>query len=85
MVIVLAGLILATRTVRDYHSIPHMQRSVSQQSVADPAAFVRANYVRLVSSRALLPPDGTSQSRPPSQEKRDACRAWPNGFRVVSG
>jgi len=29
-----------------------MQRSVSQQSVADPAAFVRANYVRLLSSCA---------------------------------
>jgi hypothetical protein len=33
-----------------------MQGSMSQQSVADPAAFVRANYVRVLSSYALRPP-----------------------------
>jgi dihydroorotate dehydrogenase (fumarate) len=40
----------------EYESIGQMQGSMSQQSVADPAAFLRANYVRVLSSYALRPP-----------------------------
>jgi dihydroorotate dehydrogenase (fumarate) len=40
----------------EYESIQQMQGSMSQQSVADPAAFLRANYVRVLSSYALRPP-----------------------------
>ena len=40
----------------EYESVRQMQGSMSQQSVADPAAFVRANYVRVLSSYALRPP-----------------------------
>jgi len=39
----------------EYESVRQMQGSMSQQSVADPAAFVRANYVRVLSSYALRP------------------------------
>ena len=37
----------------EYDSIRQMQGSMSQQAVADPAAFQRANYVRVLSSYAL--------------------------------
>lgn len=37
----------------EYESIRQMQGSMSQRSVADPAAFVRANYMRVLSSYAL--------------------------------
>jgi dihydroorotate dehydrogenase (fumarate) len=40
----------------EYESIRQMQGSMSQQSVADPAAFLRANYVRVLSSYALRAP-----------------------------
>jgi hypothetical protein len=40
----------------EYESVRQMQGSMSQQFVADPTAFVRANYVRVLSSYALWPP-----------------------------
>lgn len=36
----------------EYESIRQMQGSMSQQSVAEPAAFLRANYMRVLSSYA---------------------------------
>ena len=40
----------------EYESVRQMQGSMSQQSVADPAAFLRANYVRVLSSYAWRAP-----------------------------
>jgi dihydroorotate dehydrogenase (fumarate) len=37
----------------DYESIHQMQGSMSQRAVADPSAFQRANYVKVLSSYAL--------------------------------
>ena len=37
----------------EYESIRQMQGSMSQKSVADPSAFQRANYVKVLSSYAL--------------------------------
>jgi dihydroorotate dehydrogenase (fumarate) len=37
----------------EYESIQQMQGSMSQRSVADPSAFQRANYVKVLSSYAL--------------------------------
>jgi dihydroorotate dehydrogenase (fumarate) len=37
----------------DYESIQQMQGSMSQRAVADPSAFQRANYLRVLSSYAL--------------------------------
>jgi dihydroorotate dehydrogenase (fumarate) len=37
----------------EYESIRQMQGSMSQRAVADPSAFVRANYMRVLSSYAL--------------------------------
>jgi dihydroorotate dehydrogenase (fumarate) len=37
----------------DYESIHQMRGSMSQKSVADPSAFQRANYVKVLSSYAL--------------------------------
>jgi len=37
----------------EYESIRQMQGSMSQHAVADPAAFVRANYVKVLSSYAM--------------------------------
>ncbi len=34
----------------EYESIQQMQGSMSQQSVADPAAFERANYMKVLNS-----------------------------------
>jgi dihydroorotate dehydrogenase (fumarate) len=39
----------------EYVSIEQMQGSMSQKSVADPAAFERANYMRVLSSYKSLP------------------------------
>lgn len=39
----------------DYDSIEQMQGSMSQKSVGEPAAFERANYMRVLSSYELLP------------------------------
>jgi dihydroorotate dehydrogenase (fumarate) len=38
---------------REYESIRQMQGSMSQQNVANPAAFNRANYMKVLSSYAL--------------------------------
>jgi dihydroorotate dehydrogenase (fumarate) len=38
---------------REYASIRQMQGSMSQKSVAEPAAFVRANYMKVLRSYAL--------------------------------
>jgi len=35
---------------REYESVAQMQGSMSQQHVADPAAFERANYMRVLGS-----------------------------------
>lgn len=40
---------------REYESIRQMQGSMSRQSVAEPAAFERANYMRVLSSWRELP------------------------------
>jgi dihydroorotate dehydrogenase (fumarate) len=37
----------------DYESIQQMQGSMSQKSVADPKSFLRANYLKVLSSYAL--------------------------------
>ena len=37
----------------EYESIHQMQGSMSQNSVADPSAFQRANYVKVLSSYAM--------------------------------
>jgi dihydroorotate dehydrogenase (fumarate) len=37
----------------EYQSIREMQGSMSHESVAEPAAFERANYIRVLSSYAL--------------------------------
>jgi len=37
----------------EYYSIRQMQGSMSQGSVAEPAAFERANYLRVLSSYTL--------------------------------
>jgi len=42
-------------TEHDYVSIKQMQGSMSQQSVAEPAAFERANYMKVLSSFRDLP------------------------------
>lgn len=39
----------------EYESIEQMQGSMSQKSVADPAAFERANYMKVLSSYKNLP------------------------------
>ena len=36
----------------EYESIRQMQGSLSQQKVAEPAAFLRANYMKVLSSYA---------------------------------
>ncbi len=40
---------------REYDSITQMRGSMSQRSVADPAAFERANYMKTLNSFSLLP------------------------------
>ncbi|MCL4781559.1 MAG: dihydroorotate dehydrogenase-like protein [Bryobacterales bacterium] len=42
-------------TEREYTSIEEMQGSMSQRSVADPGAFVRANYMKVLQSYTLRP------------------------------
>ena len=44
---------LAWMEEHEYSSIRQMQGSMSQKSVADPAAFQRANYVRVLSSYSI--------------------------------
>jgi dihydroorotate dehydrogenase (fumarate) len=40
---------------REYESIRQMQGSMSQQSVSEPAAFERANYMKVLGSFRELP------------------------------
>jgi dihydroorotate dehydrogenase (fumarate) len=42
----------------EYVSIRQMQGSMSHRSVAEPAAFERANYLRVLRSYALRPRSG---------------------------
>lgn len=42
-------------TEREYSSIEEMQGSMNQRSVADPGAFVRANYMKVLQSYTLRP------------------------------
>jgi len=49
---VLAGM-QAWMEQHEYVSIKQMQGSMSQKSVAEPAAFVRANYMKVLSSYAM--------------------------------
>jgi dihydroorotate dehydrogenase (fumarate) len=39
----------------EYESIEQMQGSMSQQSVAEPAAFERSNYIKILSGFRDLP------------------------------
>jgi len=39
----------------EYKSIQQMQGSMSQQSIKEPAAFERANYMRVLGSYKDLP------------------------------
>ena len=49
---------------REYTSIAQMQGSMSYRSVAEPAAFERANYMKVLSSYALRsPPSGRTSAR----------------------
>jgi len=45
--------LLAWMEEHEYQSIRQMQGSMSQRAVADPAAFQRANYVRVLSSYSV--------------------------------
>ncbi len=48
--------LLAWMEEHEYESVQQMQGSMSQRSVDDPAAFVRANYMKVLSSYALRGP-----------------------------
>jgi dihydroorotate dehydrogenase (fumarate) len=45
--------VLEWMEIHEYASITEMQGSMSYRSVAEPAAFERANYMRVLSSYAL--------------------------------
>ena len=45
--------LLAWMEAQEYESIRQMQGSMSYRSVRDPAAFERANYMKVLSSHAL--------------------------------
>jgi dihydroorotate dehydrogenase (fumarate) len=47
--------LLAWMEEREYASIRQMQGSMSYRSVAEPAAFERGNYMKVLSSYALKP------------------------------
>ena len=49
------GQIQAWMKEREYESIQQMQGSMSQQAVAEPAAFERANYMKVLDSFRTLP------------------------------
>jgi dihydroorotate dehydrogenase (fumarate) len=48
--------LLAWMEAREYHSIAQMQGSMSYRAVADPEAFERANYMKVLGSYALQRP-----------------------------
>ena len=45
--------LIAWMVEHEYESIQQMQGSMSQRSVANPNAFLRANYIKVLSSYAL--------------------------------
>jgi dihydroorotate dehydrogenase len=58
--------LVAWMEAHEYASIQQMQGSMSYRSVAEPAAFERANYMKVLSSYALrtaVPPRRTSWPR----------------------
>jgi dihydroorotate dehydrogenase (fumarate) len=58
--------LVAWMEAHEYASIRQMQGSMSYRSVAEPAAFERANYMKVLSSYALrtaVPPRRTSWPR----------------------
>jgi dihydroorotate dehydrogenase (fumarate) len=50
--------LLAWMEEHEYASIRQMQGSMSQLAVAEPAAFERANYLKVLRSYTLRPPPG---------------------------
>jgi len=58
----------------EYESIHQMQGSMSYRSVAEPAAFERANYMRVLRSYALR----TSPQDPRREANRSTMRAEPS-------
>jgi dihydroorotate dehydrogenase (fumarate) len=65
------GGLLAWMEDHGYESIRQMQGSMSQRSVAEPAAFERANYLRVLRSYTLRPP---ARGGAPFPVPRDAAR-----------
>jgi dihydroorotate dehydrogenase (fumarate) len=57
----------------EYESIRQMQGSMSYRSVAEPAAFERGNYMRVLRSYALR----TSPKDPRREANRGAMRPEP--------
>jgi dihydroorotate dehydrogenase (fumarate) len=57
--------LMAWMEAHEYESIRQMQGSMSYRSVADPAEFERANYLKVLSSYALRE-EADGQPRPPS-------------------
>jgi dihydroorotate dehydrogenase (fumarate) len=55
--------VLEWMEAHEYASIGQMQGSMSYRSVAEPAAFERANYMKLLSSYALRPWPGQGGRR----------------------
>jgi dihydroorotate dehydrogenase (fumarate) len=57
--------LLAWMEAHEYESIRQMQGSMSYRSVRDPAAFERANYMKVLGSYLLRAGDGGRRSAPP--------------------
>jgi dihydroorotate dehydrogenase (fumarate) len=55
--------LLAWLTEREYESVAQLKGSMSQQRVAEPAAFERAHYLRTLSTFALTDPAAGGASR----------------------
>ena len=62
--------LLACMDTHDYGSIAEMQGSMSYRAVADPTAFERANYMKVLSSYALRGAPHKRISRFPSSTSR---------------
>ncbi len=54
----------------EYESIKQMQGSMSQKSVKEPAAFERANYMKVLNSFKDLVHNKTDKSKKSSAKKR---------------
>jgi dihydroorotate dehydrogenase (fumarate) len=59
----------------EYTSIAQMQGSMSYRSVAEPAAFERANYMKVLSSYALRRPAPPRSDRPPVNRGRPSSES----------